>query len=678
MGSDPIFLFTMNSCDLERHEQAAEGSSKRKRGSDKARMRVHFAKILEIVHEFELQEAFEDSEDVARATSSKTKSSTKRTSEMTFLSSIHGRARRELREIDVLDLQSAVKHGVKTRGRNCPKTGMPRWKYTHGNIVHITDYTSTVEVTSYKQAISIEQAKITPEMLRRHNRDRLTLDQDPHLCTTHSVVIIDQSGSMRASDVKGFKTRSQAAYGLLALDYIAEQLHPKEEQDVTLLDAVSVIEMKDSGTLIYQREPMDWVFFNKLLDRQLEAKPKSHGNYYQALHLADILIQQELEAAEDIEREDLLYYQVVFVSDGKPSDKDPLCIELQESILTKLATELKENFGFFAIGLGESDTDFDALDRLAKVVEANGSSGTFKFSNLSCFKLGEELSSAAKKATSSRVEKLSKGRERAPRQEKDVQLRGKFVPNSERTFARYTGGVSRWRYDHSKYKDSNEDWPWVEVDFKNGSSVGFDMEKNPFGKGAERLAYMFYEIGRDKRRQGNALVAKETIYVDRDQDRQVKFHETFCRTQWKSQQFAKIFNRVVRQTPALRPVEHSMRTPDVLFLDCHVYEYVDVDGSLCGLLVEDYLKGKFTKYSSNNGYVKRNLGNFKTIEMEIGEVYMSDFLHAFSHWVYFHSDQNLLVCDLQGVLNEEGRYPRFELTDPCICTKKRNTADSMV
>ena len=30
----------------------------------------------------------------------------------------------------------------------------------------------------------------------------------------------------------------------------------------------------------------------------------------------------------------------------------------------------------------------------------------------------------------------------------------------------------------------------------------------------------------------------------------------------------------------------------------------------------------------------------------------------------------VIVCDLQGVLNEEGRYPEFMLTDPAICTRK--------
>ena len=76
------------------------------------------------------------------------------------------------------------------------------------------------------------------------------------------------------------------------LEYIAEQLHPREEQDakIIILDAVSVIEMNNTETVVFEREPMDWVFFNQLLDRQVEATPNSQGNYYEALSVADAII----------------------------------------------------------------------------------------------------------------------------------------------------------------------------------------------------------------------------------------------------------------------------------------------------------------------------------------------------------------------------------------------------
>ena len=59
-----------------------------------------------------------------------------------------------------------------------------------------------------------------------------------------------------------------------------------------------------------------------------------------------------------------------------------------------------------------------------------------------------------------------------------------------------------------------------------------------------------------------------------------------------------------------------------------------------------------------------------------GEARFTDFLQAFSHWTVVNSDHKLLLCDLQGVLNQEGRVPKFELTDPAFCSVKQKTLSS--
>lgn len=127
---------------------------------------------------------------------------------------------------------------------------------------------------------------------------------------------------------------------------------------------------------------------------------------------------------------------------------------------------------------------------------------------------------------------------------------------------------------------------------------------------------------------------------------------------------------MVKKTPALFPAEDEIcLPPPIEFLRCYVYEYIKNDVK-CGLLVEDYLKGKYIKYNGNNGYVcQSNSG--PSIQLQIGEVKLTDFLHAFSHWVYVHTDHKMIVCDLQGVLDGEGRYPVFRLTDPAINTENR-------
>ena len=62
---------------------------------------------------------------------------------------------------------------------------------------------------------------------------------------------------MSKCDVNGFRSRSDAAYGTLALDYIAEQLY--QQGDEFFVDAVTIIEMNDTGSLLVQKEPLSWV-----------------------------------------------------------------------------------------------------------------------------------------------------------------------------------------------------------------------------------------------------------------------------------------------------------------------------------------------------------------------------------------------------------------------------------
>jgi Alpha-kinase family len=586
------------------------------------------------------------------------------TAEFTILSSVHGRARRQLREIARFDLQSAIKYGIKTPAMTDRATGAPRWKYTYGNLVYITDETSKKEITSYRQPIDIQKAPLTAEMWTKHFEDKKMLQDEPQLCVSHLIVVIDQSGSMRESDVHGFRNRSQAAYGVLALEYLSEQLQQRID-DAKILEAVTVFEMQSESRPVFHREPLDWILFNKILERQQQAKPRDHGDYTQALVACKDLIFRELE---DIDPDDSPIYAVIFLSDGRPSDTEHLHSVMRESLLTFISDQLKSNFEFHAIGLGKSTQDFACLRDMTSVVQARGCKATFSYSQLSGAQLGMAFSSISTSMTATRTEALSGNNAGSgPRQKKDIQLRSKSTPQDERIFRVETRNVSRWRYDYDLDQQDDDFWPWAGLSFKNKTACGFEIESEPFGKGAERLAYMFYEIGPGGKRLGNAMVAKETISIS-NEDRKVDFHETFCRVQHKSKVLAQKFNAVVARTPTLRPVDESVQLPLIQFLDCYVYEYTAEDGVKCGLLVEDYLHGKFVKYNSNNGYV--NKAKKDRLQLVCGEVYMTDFVQAFSHWVYFCTQQKILICDLQGELNQEGVRPKFRLTDPCICSKK--------
>ncbi len=73
-----------------------------------------------------------------------------------------------------------------------------------------------------------------------------------------------------------------------------------------------------------------------------------------------------------------------------------------------------------------------------------------------------------------------------------------------------------------------------------------------------------------------------------------------------------------------------------------------------GLLIKQFLQGKFVKFNNNT--------DGASIDLVIGEVLLTDFVQVFSHWVYEFTDHKMIVCDLQGKLDMEGRWPIFRLT----------------
>jgi hypothetical protein len=79
-------------------------------------------------------------------------------------------------------------------------------------------------------------------------------------------------------------------------------------------------------------------------------------------------------------------------------------------------------------------------------------------------------------------------------------------------------------------------------------------------------------------------------------------------------------------------------------------------------LVEPLIRD-FTKFTSNNGWIA-NSDDWTVEAME-----------AFSHFTYHRSGGQMIVCDLQGRHRYDrysDRRSRFELTDPAICSRRRN------
>ena len=87
----------------------------------------------------------------------------------------------------------------------------------------------------------------------------------PDLCTSHTVLVVDVSGSMTTHDIALHRDRQIAAYSSLAMEYIAEQLF---KQTARNSDIVSLVEFNRTSQVVLYREPFSWTLYNKLLNRR--------------------------------------------------------------------------------------------------------------------------------------------------------------------------------------------------------------------------------------------------------------------------------------------------------------------------------------------------------------------------------------------------------------------------
>ena len=611
------------------------------------------------------------------------------TADYTILSSHHGRARRQLRSISKHDLKAAVKYGQRFPGHP-GRNGEPRWKIVHNGLVYITDHTMRNEITSYREDITIEPYPISLSMEKHHIELKRILKEEPYICTGHTYIIVDQSGSMRESDVDGFRTRSHAAWLTLCLEFIAEQLSSRPNQDDLFAESVTVIEMREEGQATFERVPFDWILFNRLLKIPNLKRPSSHGCYNPSLNMASEMIHREYNdlLKDGADQFELPNFSLVFLSDGKPSDMQP-GIDRKEriTILQSLAETLKDKFSLFCLGIGKIEAEFEQLQVMADIVQDHGGNGQFIHAGVSAVKLSQTFEAISSTLTSHRTTLLGdsnislannnndNAKQSSEKVAKDVQMRetGKIVGKkfpSEKFCTRKGYTITRHRFDKDKSKSN----PWKEMSLATHGANGVEIEIKPFGRGSERLAYRFHEINSDSsgdKRIGRMMVAKDSVNVNENETKD-SFHKEFCLAQSTAYDLAELFNTAVRNAPLLKSVSEHTRQPELKFMLPTVYTIKNGKGEEKAYLVERMMQGKFVKFNSNNGYVRgaNKCRSHSNIELQCGVVELEEFVQAFSHWCYEHTNHCLIVCDLQGVLNEEGRYPEFMLTDPAICTRK--------
>ena len=519
-----------------------------------------------------------------------------KTSTIPCISSLHGQERRLQRDICKRDLQAAVKYGEKEEGYPHPRTGEKRWKYTFAGIVYITDESSTQEITSWALPIPLNKVEISERMREQYEEAKRRLQSGVETITSHSVFVVDKSGSMKKSDLNGHRTRSRAVYFTIAEEFLAPQLGPCNSslwgKFTAFTDVVSIVEMRENATVVIQREPVSWILYNQLVELSELQDARSHGVFYNSLRCAFEMLRKEHTKCA---------LSLFFLSDGRPSDDwlqktnaaqgtfGPATLRIFD-LVKQYCKYFDGRLTLVTYGFGKEEAQFTTLEKMiecTKETKVNGAFATgFDGSSLkralssvltslthtrtllsrlgSAQAVEDTLTEAQREAFQEGLESFSA----TQTSQSEISGRSRLNHHDWRIFNNSTSSaVVRKKLEYVKINNGGYD-SWlptlVEAPLVHEQATGFAVRKSYFGKGAERIVYMMTEIDKEGYPVGDPLVAKESKFKHRSRDA-TDFHKTFIRTQMKAENMAEKFNA------RLDRLQLSREIPRVEFLRCSVY-----------------------------------------------------------------------------------------------------------
>ena len=333
-----------------------------------------------------------------------------RTTAISIRSSHHGRLRRGQRAISKYQLQRALKYGVRVPIRQ----GVS--KYQHSNIIFIYDERRRQEITSYSKALDLPLRPVSMSEREQHEQAKQSFhDHSSTYCTSHSVLLVDTSGSMRASDVQGARSRFSAVLVAIAEDFVRQRI---ESGVATCRDALSIIWMGETPTVFLQNVPTDWITYNLILQVYKEGKIPAKGH---CCYLPSVVMAEELLMSHNKNSNSNSNKQVIgtptnttsslgcplllgIFSDGRPSDSTFLKTSFTnatESIcdrLTQLARAFGPRLSVRTIGMGSAN-QFDCLRTICTQLRKFGCAAALEVPSLSAAGVGAAVSSIATSLT---------------------------------------------------------------------------------------------------------------------------------------------------------------------------------------------------------------------------------------------------------------------------------------
>ena len=375
-------------------------------------------------------------------------------------SATHGRERRAERNIQKIDLQRAKKYGI------CEHQSNGRDRYTYGGIVFIHDPYQDREVTSWtspdfasqesgtkamKPILLQKKSKFDTEQARLHHCLRRTKIFNSHNdWRSHTVIVVDMSGSMRRDDVQGAKCRSDAVWLTMARDVIRPQLQSGKANEYDLVSVV--VMMNETASLLMRCEPMDWVLYNQFIQyREWDTlRPAGRGNYGPALALVHKLFKIN----------PLHHYalSLLFVSDGRPSDIDDS--HTFGPSLAELAKLYRRRLAVTCVGMAQeedgnkdSNASFRILNEMVTGAQSYGAMASFHKPLLETESLSKIMTSFASALTLSKTE-LTSVKTGTPRQCKLVLPERHNAPDDDEI-------TDEWKVYSNSGKDDGKSQQYV-------------------------------------------------------------------------------------------------------------------------------------------------------------------------------------------------------------------------
>ena len=600
-------------------------------------------------------------------------------------SGLHGRLRRQERNIQKIDLQRARRYGMKEPARD------GRVKYTYGGVVFIYDPQQNREVTSYKAPDAAPTSSGTknsqPIILRKDEQYEnntilafraLTRDmllKNKRSWTSHSVLVVDMSGSMRRDDVNGARCRSDGVWMTLARDFVKRPLKNKSRSNT---DLISVVLMRDEAEVVLKYELTDWVLYNKFIDLRnwTEERPAGPGNYMPALDAAEKLLMKNQTSNCSL--------SLMFFSDGKPSDRGEFSKKMGN-----IAAKFGRRLSVACIGMADKGEDFSTLNDMVDEATSFGAVATFGKPSLDADSLSNIITGLASSLTASKTEmtNLATGKVRKVRM--DITRERKNTPddlfvtadwNCYNTESKFVNRIWSWSTqlnDFVQVIDSRCGVCWKHTDRidslcpycyaycfcanctnlqtmkhhrssracskliamkKSGKLVSKEvpsfsvaMKDQIFGEGAERIVRKCRFLDQHESFTGPVMVAKESRFVDDSHnhdfyEKRMEYHREFMRTQGMAAEMAKEFNGALENVSVhfVQPLlikSYVRKIPKIKFLEPFVVETLSAQGEY-NVLVEPMLEGQYEKFNDNMGMVRgqNESGSIEDLSGEMGNL----------------------------------------------------------